>query len=289
MSISSRSVGDAFVGACVAELETLKPGNVHVYAPGHGMTVEDFVRSAHAAAPALAARELKVGRRIHDAVRATREAVGQNTNLGVVLLAAPLAQAALRRGSGAAGDAVRLRSDLALTLRELDVEDADWAFRAILLASPGGLGDAEASDVRGPARVSLLEAMGEARGRDRIARAYVTDFEDIFTFGLPRLEEARARWREPALAVAYLYMSLLAAFPDTHITRKFGPVCAESVALTGALFLDLFEDASRLDEIAPDLLELDAALKSEGLNPGTTADLTVATLFASALIHGENP
>jgi triphosphoribosyl-dephospho-CoA synthase len=31
------------------------------------------------------------------------------------------------------------------------------------------------------------------------------------------------------------------------------------------------------------LLGWDAALKSRGINPGTSADLTVATLFASAL------
>jgi triphosphoribosyl-dephospho-CoA synthetase len=32
-----------------------------------------------------------------------------------------------------------------------------------------------------------------------------------------------------------------------------------------------------------DLLRFDATLKAQGLNPGTSADLTVATLFALAL------
>ena len=43
-------------------------------------------------------RDLPVGRRILEAVRATREAVGTNTNLGIVLLCGPLA--ARRRNAG---------------------------------------------------------------------------------------------------------------------------------------------------------------------------------------------
>ena len=35
-----------------AELEALKPGNVHIHAGGHGMTVRDFLMSAEAAAKA---------------------------------------------------------------------------------------------------------------------------------------------------------------------------------------------------------------------------------------------
>ncbi len=88
----------AFGAACRAELQALKPGNVHVHAPGHGMTVEDFERSAEAAAPWVAAPGLGVGERVLRAVESTRAACGQNTNLGILLLAAPLAAAAERPG-----------------------------------------------------------------------------------------------------------------------------------------------------------------------------------------------
>lgn len=284
MSISSESVKNAFVEACLAELDALKPGNVHRHAAGHGMTVDDFVKSAQAAAPAIAEPGLGVGERIFRAVQATREAVGQNTNLGIVLLAAPLAQAAM-----AAGRASELRDRLGPVLDGLDVDDARWAFRAIALANPGGLGSAQRSDVREEATVSLLEAMREASGRDRIAFAYATNYEDIFGFGLPRLTEGLSRWSDARLATVYLYMSLLAAIPDTHIARKFGKTQAESVAETAQMFTDLFDEAERMDDIAEELLDLDAAFKSENFNPGTTADLTVATLFAQALSSGKNP
>ena len=37
------------------------------------------------------------------------------------------------------------------------------------------------------------------------------------------------------------------------------------------------------------LTAFDRALKERGLNPGTSADLTVATLFAAALVALERP
>jgi triphosphoribosyl-dephospho-CoA synthase len=282
MSIFSESVKNAFVGSCLAELEALKPGNVHKHAAGHGMSVDDFVRSANAAAPAIAMTGLGVGERIFRAVEATREAVGQNTNLGVILLAAPLAQAAMASPAGE-----DLRTRLGRVLGGLDVEDARWAFRAIALANPGGLGSSARADVRGEATESLLEAMREASGRDRVALAYVTDYEDVFGFGLPRLEQAQARWSDARLATVYLYMSLLAAIPDSHIVRKFGRTQAESVSETAQMFAGLFDDAERMEDVAEELMDLDAAFKSENLNPGTTADLTVATLFAQSLGSGK--
>ena len=44
---------------------------------------------------------------------------------------------------------------------------------------------------------------------------------------------------------------------------------------------DAFAAARDPEEMAEGLLGWDAALKTRGINPGTSADLTVATLFAS--------
>src|ERR1700689_4813799 len=84
-------VAAAYIEACLAELDAPKPGNVHRFAPGHGMEVADFVRSAEASAAAIAAKGVRVGVRIRAAVDATLKAVGQNTNLGSILLWATLA------------------------------------------------------------------------------------------------------------------------------------------------------------------------------------------------------
>src|SRR5436189_199128 len=61
-------IRDAYLAACRTELRALKPGNVHDYAPGHGMNVADFEASAIASAPSLAAPGIGVGARILDAV-----------------------------------------------------------------------------------------------------------------------------------------------------------------------------------------------------------------------------
>jgi triphosphoribosyl-dephospho-CoA synthase len=45
----------------------------------------------------------------------------------------------------------------------------------------------------------------------------------------------------------------------------------------------MLQAAERPDQVLPALLTWDAALKEEAINPGTSADLTVATLFAHRL------
>ncbi|MEM7304951.1 MAG: triphosphoribosyl-dephospho-CoA synthase, partial [Pseudomonadota bacterium] len=82
-----------YLAACRLELQAIKPGNVGLHANGHGMTVEQFELSASASAPQLFQSNATVGERILHAVQATRESVGDNTNLGIILLIAPLAQA----------------------------------------------------------------------------------------------------------------------------------------------------------------------------------------------------
>ena len=80
----------------------LKPGNVHDFAEGHGGSVDDFEASAHVSAPALTRCGASVGERVLGAIEAIFDVhVGWNTNLGIVLLCAPLAAAAERAGVAA--------------------------------------------------------------------------------------------------------------------------------------------------------------------------------------------
>ena len=77
--------------------------------------VADFRRSAEVAAEPIARLRASVGARILGAIEATRAAVGQNTNLGIVLLCAPLARAAELR-------AARMQEAVAGVLAKLDVD-----------------------------------------------------------------------------------------------------------------------------------------------------------------------
>ena len=267
------TIAAAFVAACEDELAALKPGNVHRFADGHRMTVADFEASARAAAPALAAAGTAVGARILAAVEATRAAVGTNTNLGLVLLCAPLAAAA--EGPGP------LRERLKAVLATLTVADADAAFLAIRLAAPAGLGAVPGYDVADAATIDLRAAMAVAAPRDRIAHQYVTGFADVFSTALPLFRTAVTVLRDRAAATTLLHLGLLAAIPDTHVARKHGAAAAEALRAEAADVLRGIGRDPRPHETG--LLAFDADLKRRGLNPGTTADLVVATLFAERL------
>lgn len=261
-------VGTLYRAACLAELDALKPGNVHAYAAGHRMEVADFITSADVSAGALAEQGAHVGARIRGGVAATMAAVGQNTNLGILLLCAPLAAAAER------GQTV------ASVLGSLDSADSEAVFAAIRLANPGGLGRADRHDVAATAPGSLLDAMAEAADRDRIARAYVTGFADVPAIGLAALAAARAEGLDPAWCTTAIHLAYLRAVPDSHIARKHGSASAEGVRREAEAALAGLDLARRPVDA---LLALDASLKARGLNPGTSADFTVATLFWDAL------
>ncbi|WP_457798727.1 triphosphoribosyl-dephospho-CoA synthase [Methylocystis sp. S23] len=273
---AGEDVAAAFVAACEAELAAPKPGNVHHFAPGHGMEAGDFIASARAAAPFIAAPGLSVGSRILGAVEATWAAVNQNTNLGIVLLCAPLAHAALT------AESPDLSRETARVLAALDISDADAAFRAISRASPAGLGSAEAHDVAGPADVTLLEAMRASADRDRIGYQYAHDFVDIFETGLAALRDARRRGHDAPRATLDVYMAFLAAFPDSHVARKYGLDAALALRREAARRMAQMSGAGR-DEAFALALAYDRKLKENRLNPGTSADLTVAVLFADSL------
>ena len=261
-------IGTLYRAACLAELDALKPGNVHAYAAGHRMVLADFTTSADVSAPALARAGDGIGARVHDGVAATMAAVGQNTNLGILLLCAPLAVAAERNQT------------VATVLEYLDGADTAAVFAAIRLANPGGLGHAERHDVANAAPGSLRDAMAEAAGRDRIARAYVTDFADVPAIGLAALEEARAAGLDATWCTTAIHLAFLRSVPDSHIARKHGAALAERIRDEAACSLTGIDLAARpIDR----LLAFDASLKARNINPGTSADFTVATLFWDAL------
>jgi triphosphoribosyl-dephospho-CoA synthase len=275
MTRSREQLRTAYEDACRLEIEALKPGNVHVFADGHRMSAGQFLESARVSAGPLTDLVLSVGRRILEAIRATRDAVGTNTNLGIVLLSAPLIRAAEMPDPD-------LHSNLSTVLDGMDMDDTAATFEAIALASPGGLGSAK-NDVRGKPAVVLMEAMREAAHRDMIARQYVTGFADIFGTGLTEYENALARGEGGMWPTIAAYMAFLAGFADSHVARKHGVETANAVRQEAArirlALLSSSDEAVRMRR----LLDFDRDLKARAVNPGTSADLTVACLLVHLL------
>lgn len=278
--------------ACVLEASAPKPGNVSPGRPFADVRFEDFIASAEAIArPLEGAGRRPLGETILLAVRATAERTRANTNLGIVLLLAPLARAAVRSLDApvvADRDArlTSLRVEVGRVLAETTVGDATSVYRAIRLANPGGLGSADDQDVANEPTVALLEAMRLAAGRDGVAREYATTYEITFGTGVPALLRARADGIAVSDAIVETYLTLLAAAPDTHIVRRGGDDLAQRVSRLAAECLTA--GGVRSESGRQQIAAMDASLRDPRnlANPGTSADLTAATLFAALLVGG---
>jgi triphosphoribosyl-dephospho-CoA synthase len=200
--------------------------------------------------------------------------VQSNTNLGIILLFAPL----IKASSGAA-DVDEIRVNLSKILHSLTVEDARLAYAAIRGAKPGGLGSAEQADVAQDPSITLFEAMLLARERDAIAREYVTDYAITFEIGFPAMTASLSQDGNMMRSIVQTYLKILSKIPDTLIARKKGMDAALMVSQMASGVLDKGGPFTPQGRLA--LVEMDQALRDDPhmLNPGTSADLTAASIF----------
>lgn len=281
MSSSLKNIELWLREACVLEATARKPGNVYPGVRFADVEYADFVKSADVIAPVLAAtRELGLGTAILEATTRTAAQVPGNTNLGMILLLAPLA---------AVDSDVSLRGGVGIVLANSTVEDAELVYRAIRLARPGGLGRVADQDVSTTPDVSLTEAMCLAADRDRIAAQYATGFTDVLDFAVPSLLDWWRRCADWEQAVVGLHLSLLSKLPDSLIVRKCGDAVADQALQRARMVLK-----SGWPETVNGRAECDGFdrwLREDGhrRNPGTTADLVATTLFAAMRDHQWRP
>jgi triphosphoribosyl-dephospho-CoA synthase len=259
--------------ACLWEVTARKPGNVHRYRDFDDASYLDFVQSAAAVAPALAAAaETGIGRAVHGAIRLTRRVAPGNTNLGMVLLLAPLAavppDTPLRGGAGA-------------VLDRAGVADTVLVYEAIRLANPAGLGRVAEQDVSEPPTLPLRQVMALAADRDLIARQYADGFREVFDDAVPALVRGLETTGCLEGAIIFCHLSLMAKHPDSLIARKRGIVEAEEASRRAQAVFDAGWPHTSAGLAA--LARLDDWLRAagRGRNPGTTADLVTAGLFVA--------
>jgi triphosphoribosyl-dephospho-CoA synthase len=265
--------------ACILEVMAPKPGNVQRRRDLPGLRFIEFLASALAIAEPLDRAAEGVGPAVERAIEATRRVVATNTNLGMVLLLAPLA--AVPGGIG-------LERGIEEVLQATTIEDAAAVYRAIRLAQPGGMGSVPDQDIaREPTR-PLRTVMALAADRDLVARQYANAFREVFTDTLPALETAIAAGRSIETATVAAHLTLLSRHPDSLIARKAGMPCAIDVSQrAGEVLAAGWPDRPEAVRMCEDF---DDWLRDPGrrLNPGTTADLVTAALYA-ALRDGTIP
>lgn len=267
-------IGAAATLACIYEATARKPGNVHPAASFDDVTTHAaFVASAVAIGPVVArVPEVGVGQTVLDAVRATREAVHTNTNLGTLLLIAPLAAVPTDKS---------LAEGIHGMLESLSADDTQAVYEAIRLASAGGLGRANEADVfaNSPPQLTLVEAMRLAADRDLVARQYTNDFADVFVGTAAWIGEGLSLGWRLEQTIVHAHLRQIASSPDSLIQRKCGPAVAKEASdlATAVLKSGLPGDAAYQQAV----INFDHWLRADGhrRNPGTTADLIAAGLF----------
>jgi triphosphoribosyl-dephospho-CoA synthase len=269
----SPSVGLWAQLACIWETTARCPGNAHRFRDFPDVNYVDFLASAAAIAPVLeASARRRVGQTVLDGVRATRCVVTGNTNLGVLLLLAPLAAVPLAQD---------LRAGVAGVLARLDVADARLVYEAIRLAAPAGLGRVVDQDIGAEPTKTLRQVMELAAERDLVARQYADGFRETFDEGMPALDQGLQRTGSLEGAIVFCHLDLMARHPDSLIARKRGTPEAEEAAQRARQVLR--DDWPRSTAGWRKFSELDAWLggAERGRNPGTTADLVTAVLFVA--------
>ncbi len=259
--------------ACIWETTAACPGNAHRYRDFSDTEYVDFLIGAAAIAPILEnAREQSVGATVLQGVQATQHAIAANTNLGILLLLAPLAAVPAKED---------LRHGVIHVLDRLDVDDARSVVEAIRLANPAGLGDVPDQDVKQEPTRPLREIMSLAADRDLVARQYANGYQQVFEDGLPALRGALQKTSSLEEAIIFCHLHFLASYPDSLIARKRGVAEAEEASRRARKVLDQGWPGSGSGR--EPLADLDDWLRGagRGRNPGTTSDLVTACLFVA--------
>ena len=263
----------AYLFSCKKDIELIKPGNVNLLSSHKDTKAQDYLDSAILSSKELFNQNYSLGKRILESVNVTRSQVNVNTNLGIILLCAPVIQSYIDFNN------LDLRQGIKKTLSTSSIKDTHDLCAAINISSPGGLGDSDMYDTASYPNASIKQIMDYSQEYDRISYQYSHNFSDIFDFIIPKLEFLNQRYESLDISLSLLFIEILAKIPDSHISRKFGDKIAKKTSNNARDLLKILDREHDPDYLAKALNNLDYEYKKKGINPGTTADLLVASLM----------
>ena len=265
-----------------------KPGNVHRTRDFVDMEFEDFVISGIVIGDTISeactdvdVENPQLGKYILQAVAETDRWIKNNTNLGIVMMTTPIAVAA------AISDSFDdIRENIKLVMGNTSVDDACDLYDAINIADAGGMGDQDEYDVASDNAKNELRENGQtmydvlkiSAPWDMLAREMTGDMPAVFEIGYPKYHELRQS-KSQNDACVLTFLTILSHVPDTLISRKYGSDEAMKISLMTRDLLNIKDEPDFKDR----LKEFDDYLFKNKYNPGTTADLTAASIFVSYL------
>ena len=238
-----------------------KPGNVDRCHDYPDTRLEHFLASTLFARQALEEAETgtgRIGEIIKHAVRDTNCHSGGNTHFGAFILLIPLVY------GGDIPGAIR-------AIEKTDVSDAVAFYKAFALTSVR-MNVTDDLDVHDPHTLTmirdrdmtLLDVMRHSAANDMVAREWVTGFR------LTRRGADLLRQSGPGRqAIVNTFLTLLVSEPDTFIIKKHGATVAQETMLAAREVLDGKRS----------LEDFDAECIERGINPGSTADIIIASIF----------
>lgn len=265
-----------------------KPGNVHRTRDYDDMEFEDFVISGivigdtiREACADVDVENPELGKYILQAVAETDRWIKNNTNLGIVMMTTPIAVAA------AISDSFDdIRENIKLLMGNTSVDDACALYDAINIADAGGMGDQDEYDVASDNakqelrdnNQTMYDVLKISAPWDMLAREMTSDMPAVFEIGYPTYHKLREE-KTKNEACLLTFLTILSHVPDTLISRKYGDEEALKISLMTRDLLKMRDSPDFMDTIK----EFDDYLYDNKYNPGTTADLTAASIFVSYL------
>jgi len=252
---------------------TPKPGNVDRHRDHDDLRFEQFLTGAVGSRSGLelAAGDAPLGDAFERAVRGMSQQDGGNTQFGCLLLLVPLVRAAATDRLSPAG--------LEAVVASTTVDDAVAFYRAfehVDVAVDDPPADAPDLDVRRGADaaptlrdrgLTLADVMELSADRDGNAAEWASGFERTFAAADRVLDDDGP----VADRLARAFLGLLADRPDTLVAVEHGEERARAVSREAAAVGD---DLAAAEELAE-------RFRADGINPGTTADLTAAAAFVA--------
>ena len=102
--------------------------------------------------------------------------------------------------------------------------------------------------------------------------------------GFPLIKDYNRRWNSVEWAAVVCYLGYLSQLCDSHILRKFGRKTAEEIKTKADRVFKTFKKYKNPRDGIGLLIEFDKELKQTNINPGTSADLTAATILVFKLL-----
>ncbi len=301
----AKHISNCLEMAILFEVTANKPGNVNPTSGFDGTRIEHFLSSAVAASSTfekaakrgmevsegkISISETHIGQLIRDCVSDIDAwQKGGNTLLGTVMLFIPIAVAAGIVPWNEKGEfsLTEIRKNIKLAVESTTVQDAVDLYDAIAIAKPSGLNEApdlSVSSAESKTRlvkenVTLFQVFKIAEGYDDICYEWVNNYPISFDTGYPDiLEKLKTKKSNLNNAILHTFLKILSERPDTFISRKVGLEKAKEVTAEATKILRIGGIQTKKGQDAIDLFDKHLREAGNKCNPGTTADITSATI-----------